>query len=193
MKRLLRQEGNFDPSDSILDEFLGSMEEITVRPRERLIDFGKVNSDVYCLKEGIIRLFHYEEGKDITFGFATPGTVILSPHSYYMRQPAFLLAETCKAKATLLRMSKTRFDSMLQDILEFSRWMFNLAMGQLYSCEHKLYLINGTARDRYLSVIRNRPEIIEAVPSKIIASYLGVTPQYLCRLKSEVMRGVKDE
>lgn len=66
-------------------------------------------------------------------------------------------------------------------------------MGQLYSCEHKLYLINGTARDRYLSVIRNRPEIIEAVPSKIIASYLGVTPQYLCRLKSEVMRGVKDE
>ena len=33
----------------------------------------------------------------------------------------------------------------------------------------------------------NRPEIIRAVPAKVIASYLGVTPQYLCRLKEELL------
>ena len=33
----------------------------------------------------------------------------------------------------------------------------------------------------------NRPEIIRAVPAKVIASYLGVTPQYLCRLKEELI------
>ena len=33
----------------------------------------------------------------------------------------------------------------------------------------------------------NRPENIKAVPAKVIASYLGVTPQYLCRLKEELL------
>ena len=167
--------------------FLSSMDEMTLRPKERLIDFGRTNTDVYCLKEGIIRLFHVEESKEITFGFATPGTIILSPHSFYMRQPAFLIAENCKNEAKVLRMTKQCFDSLMRESHEFCQWMFNIAMGQLYTCEHKLCLINGTARDRYMAVVKNRPDIIEAVPSNVIASYLGVTPQYLCKLKSALL------
>ncbi|HIZ87346.1 MAG TPA: Crp/Fnr family transcriptional regulator [Candidatus Coprenecus pullistercoris] len=187
LKQLLREEGNFGPSDSILEEFLGRMEEVRIKPRHRLIEYGSVNSDIYCVKEGIIRLFHMEEHREITFGFATPGTVFLSPHSYYMLKPAFLMAETCKSAATVLRMSKSTFDTMIDSFPEFAKWMFNLSMGQLYSCERKLSLINGTAKDRYLSVLKNRPEIIEAVPGNILASYLGVTPQYLCHLKSVLL------
>ena len=40
---------------------------------------------------------------------------------------------------------------------------------------------------RYLSILKNRPEIIDAVPGKVLASYLGVTPQYLCNLKKKLM------
>ena len=187
LKNLLKEEGNFGPSYQIIDMFIDSMEEITLRPKEKLIDFGKTNTDVYCLKEGIIRLFHVEESKEITFGFATPGTIILSPHSYYMRHPAFLIAENCKNEAKVLRMTKQRFDELLRESHEFCQWMLNIAMGQLYTCEHKLYLINGTARDRYMAVAKNRPDIIDAVPSNVIASYLGVTPQYLCKLKKELL------
>ena len=81
-----------------------------------------------------------------------------------MQTPAFLIAENCKTPAAVMRMDKNTFDGMLKDYPEFSQWMFNLAMGQLFTCEHKLCLINGAAKDRY-----------------------GVTPQYLCNLKSELM------
>ena len=187
LKQLIKMEGNFNPSDEIIEEFLGRMEEIHLKPKERLIDYDRINTDIYCLKEGIIRIFHVEEYREITFGFATPGTIILSPHSYYMRTPAFLIAENCKTSASVMRMDKNTFDGMLKDYPEFSQWMFNLAMGQLFTCEHKLCLINGAAKDRYLSILKNRPEIINAVPGKVLASYLGVTPQYLCNLKSELM------
>lgn len=193
LKQLLKQEGNFNPSDSIIENFLEAMEEIHLKPKERLIDYDRVNTDIFCLKEGIIRIFHIEEYREITFGFATPGTIILSPHSYYVNSPAFLIAENCKTTATVLKMSKSTFDSMLREYPEFSQWMFNLAIGQLYTCEHKLCLINGSAKDRYLSVLKNRPEIIEAVPGKILASYLGVTPQYLCNLKSELTNNIDKE
>lgn len=73
LKSLLREECNFKPSDEVLDMFLDSMTEECVKPASRIIDYGRVNSDVYCLKKGIVRLFHVEDSKEKTFGFALPG------------------------------------------------------------------------------------------------------------------------
>lgn len=183
--QLLKEECSFRPSDEIIGMFLASMEEIRLKPKERIIDYGRINTDVYCLKEGIIRMYHIEDSREITFGFATPGTVFLSPNSY-IRRPAFMMVENCKKESVILRMSRNKFNELITTSHEFSLWMFNIAMAQLCGCERKLNLINGTAKDRYLAVIKNRPEIIEAVPGNVIASYLGVTPQYLCNLKKEL-------
>ena len=40
------------------------MDEINLKPKERLIDYDRVNTDIYCLMEGIIRLFHVEEHRE---------------------------------------------------------------------------------------------------------------------------------
>ena len=53
-------------------------------------------------------------------------------------------------------------------------------------CEKKLSLIHGLALERYKSVLENRPELIESVTNKVLASYLDITPQHLCRLKKQI-------
>ena len=63
-----------------------------------------------------------------------------------------------------------------------------IAMGQIFSLEMKSSLINGTAKERYLALIKNRPDIIQAVPMKTIASYLGVTPSYICHIKQDLAK-----
>lgn len=55
IRKLLKEEGNFGPSEEIIERFLSASEEITLRPRERLIDHGTINTNVYCIKEGIMR------------------------------------------------------------------------------------------------------------------------------------------
>lgn len=189
LKQLLKEECKFSPSDSLLERFLGEMEEIRVRPRCRIIDFGTVNSDVFCVKRGIVRLFHVDDAKESTFGFASPGTIFLSPLSFYLDAPAFLMAETCKIPATLLRMSRETFYSFINGSDEFARWMFSLASAQICICERKLSLINGSAMERYRAVLKNRPDIVEAVTSRVLASYLDITPQHLCRLKQQLRDG----
>lgn len=189
LKQLLKEECKFSPSDSLLERFLGAMEEIRVRPRCRIIDFGTVNSDVFCVKRGIVRLFHVDDAKEPTFGFASPGTIFLSPLSFYLDAPAFLMAETCKIPATLLRMSRETFYSFINGSDEFARWMFSLASAQICICERKLSLINGSAMERYRAVLKNRPDIVEAVTSRVLASYLDITPQHLCRLKQQLRDG----
>lgn len=184
--QLVKEECKFRPSDDLVERFLGAMEQIEVRPRSRIIDYGKVCTDVFCVKEGIVRLFHVDDAKETTFGFASPGTIFLSPLSFYLDAPAFLMAETCRIPATLLRMDRDTFYSFIDGSEEFARWMFSLASAQICICERKLSLINGTAMDRYLAVLKNRPEIIDAVTSRVLASYLDITPQHLCRLKQQL-------
>ena len=186
LKQLVKEECKFRPSDRIVDGFLDAMEEIEVKPSCRIIDFGKVCTDVFCVKKGIVRLFHVNDAKETTFGFASPGTIFMSPLSFYLDAPAFLMAETCKTPATLLRMDRATFYSFIDSSEEFARWMFSLAAAQICICERKLSLINGTAMERYLAVLKNRPEIIESVTSRVLASYLDITPQHLCRLKQQL-------
>ena len=186
LAQLLKNECKFVPSDEMVGIFLGLMDEIRVRPHSRLIEYGRINTDVFCLKEGIIRLFYIQEAKETTFGFATPGTLILSPLSFYLNAPAYLIAETCKKPAVLLRMDRDTFNSLLEKYDEFARWMFSLATAQICIIERKLSIIHGTALERYKAVLQNRPEIIASVTNRVLASYLDITPQHLCRLKKQL-------
>ena len=56
LKQLVKEECKFMPSDALVERFLGAMEEIQVKPRRRIIDFGKICTDVFCVKSGIVRL-----------------------------------------------------------------------------------------------------------------------------------------
>jgi hypothetical protein len=62
-----------------------------------------------------------------------------------------------------------------------------MSMSQLWFYEKKRTVLNGYARERFESLMKNRPEIIEKVQAKIIASYIGITPQYLSTLKRQYM------
>jgi hypothetical protein len=51
----------------------------------------------------------------------------------------------------------------------------------------KSALIKGAAIDRFKSLAVNRPEILRNVSNKMVAAYLGISPQYLCQLKKEIV------
>lgn len=58
-----------------------------------------------------------------------------------------------------------------------------MAYNQMFFMEFKNSVFMGNARERYLQLLAKRPEIIRHVYLKIIASYLGVTPNYLSNLR----------
>ena len=183
---LIMHEGDFHPSEEVVRQLLALGEEVHFGPKKAVIEFGHINRNVYIVKEGILRGVYFEKEKEDTYGFASPGTILLSPHSYYMNQPAVMQFETCKKGCTCIMVPKAKFDRLLVESHEFARWMFSLASAQICICERKLSLINGSAMERYQAVLKNRPEIVEAVTDRVLASYLEITPQHLCRLKQQL-------
>lgn len=60
-----------------------------------------------------------------------------------------------------------------------------MAQCQFYYYEKKESVINGNVEERYASIEQNRPEILQNVSLRIIASYLGVSPQYLSKIRNK--------
>ncbi|HET8736143.1 MAG TPA: Crp/Fnr family transcriptional regulator, partial [Pricia sp.] len=56
----------------------------------------------------------------------------------------------------------------------------------LIKSQRELSLLNKTAEERYLELFSHRPELIRHIPLKFIASYIGVTPQALSRIRKRI-------
>lgn len=185
LKELLRAESNFCPSEKLIDSLLSRTREVHVRAKEVLFRSGTINTYIYIVKDGLLRMYYYDCDKEVTFGFVPPGTIILSPNSYYCHRASFIQTDAC-TDSVLLGIPKERFDMLIRESHEFNQWMFNVSMGQMCALEMKLSLISGSAKERYEALVKNRPEILRVVSMKVLASYLGVTPQYLCNIRKSL-------
>jgi CRP-like cAMP-binding protein len=174
--------------DETMDRFLGLMTEIRMKRGGILIPYGKVDDSLYVVAEGIIRSTYFDGPTEKTFAFASEGTVLLDYHGYYMCEPAVFQRESC-GKSVIMKISRTNIDELLRESVDFTNWMSSIHTFQAYLWEKKAVLIAGTAKERLEAMLKNRPEIIEKIPLRIIASYIGVTPQYVsmirARLRSE--------
>jgi CRP-like cAMP-binding protein len=190
LKKQLYLESGVEMSDELFDRFIGSMTEIRLKNREILIAAGKVDTSLYVQKDGLIRACYFDGENEKTYGFSNPGTMLISYHSFFMGRPSFFQFDSC-GETVMLRMSKKDVEDLVDRSHEFAKWLLSIRAGQLYANEFKLSIITGSARERYSALIKNRPEVIARVPVKIVASYLGVTPNYLSYLKRLCYEGDK--
>ncbi|MDE5585984.1 MAG: Crp/Fnr family transcriptional regulator [Muribaculaceae bacterium] len=193
MRQLLKEEVGFLPSGPGLDRLLSLAEWLHVDAKYVVIEMGKTCPDVYMLKDGIIRVWDFDGEKERTFGFGLPGTIFESKHSFVMHGPSYYQIETC-CPSIILRIPEKDFWDTVKADHSFAVFMLHNAYGELYSHEFKESTINnGTAKERFEAMIKYRPVILEKVPQKIIASYLGITSEYFSVLKRRLLTGVKDK
>lgn len=186
IKELLNDESLYKLSPHIMDEFLGKSGAVHLKRGQIVIDEGDTNKDIYILKKGIVAYTYMDGSNERCYAFALPATIIYSSASYLMNEPSFYRVSAC-CESELLRVTKKDFDDMICTVPEFARFILSVTMNQLYLIERKNILINGTSAERFRLMIKNRPEIVRHVTSKLIASYLGITQQHLCRLKKQIL------
>lgn len=189
MKRLLKEEVGFLPESPGLEYALRNAEWKKVDAKYVIIEMGKTCPDVFIVKDGIIRVWDFDGVKERTFGFGLPGTIFESKHSFVMHGPSYYQVETC-CPSTILRIPEKEFWKTVAEDHSFAIFMLHNAYGELYSHEFKESTINnGSARERFEAMLKYRPIILEKVPQKIIASYLGITSEYFSVLKRRLLKG----
>ena len=108
-----------------------------------------------------------------------------------MHGPSYYQVETC-CPSVILKIREQDFWETVESDNTFAIFMLHNAYGELYSHEFKESTINnGTARERFEAMMKYRPVILEKVPQKIIASYLGITSEYFSVLKRRLLTAGK--
>ena len=105
--------------DELMDEFMGAMTKVPLKSKQALISYGQFDDNVYVVKNGIIRYCYFDGIKEKTYGFASPGTIMISYHCYFMRQPSYFQLESC-GKSVVMKIPKRTLDKMVRQSHEFA-------------------------------------------------------------------------
>lgn len=188
LKGLLKNELGYLPTGNAIDLLIDLGTPVRYDRGDVIIGVGQNMPDIFIVNSGIVRFVDMNGDRERTFGFALAGTVFMSKHSFVMNLPSYYQVEAC-CESEMLVIKREAFRKAINESKELALWMLDYAYGELFYQEHKNKAIhNGTAAERYKSIYDDRPEILEKVPQKIIASYLGVTPEYLSKLKRDSLK-----
>lgn len=220
LKQLLSFECTSVVSPRILDELLKSGEVRMLDTYEEMIDAGVYDPNIYIVRRGLVRGTYLDGNIERTAGFALPGTLLISFHSYYGGEPSFYRFEAC-CHTEVIKIPREYFNGLLEKYHDFALWIMSTHQNQLYYNECKNRMLSGDAKTKLKQLTQNISgkhikstlediyatanmetdhnlkvkselytrwhDIFRLVPSKIIASYLGITEQHLSKIKRELL------
>lgn len=185
--RLIEDEciNSTSPGSDVIDSLIDKGRFIRLRRGEALVREGHYNPNFYLLIDGVMRKWHWNGQNEVTSCFATAGTQTLVHHCYYAGVPSIDTIEAC-CDCLLMTVSKDDYDHLLRTSHAFALYNFEMAACDLYFSEKKRVIYTGSAMERYKAMLKNRKEIVQKVPQRILASYLGITPQYLSVIRRKL-------
>lgn len=159
-------------------------EYLSVPSKAILLEEGKVAEKLYLIRKGCLRLFFYNEGKDITFQFFLEGDFVASFDSLYKRTPSLFYLESIEP-TELTAIRREDFYNLINNNLSF-RLLYEEKLIDRFHAYQQLFLsrIKNTPQQRYEELLKEYPNIIQRVPQHYIASYLGITPVSLSRIRN---------
>jgi CRP-like cAMP-binding protein len=151
-----------------------------------LLKVGQVENYLSFVETGIIRFYIPKEENDLTFTFTFDNNFVSGYDSFLTQRPSIYHVETL-TKTTLWRLTYNDLQT-IYDETEIGNTIGRQASEDLFlkKSKRELSLLNETAEQRYLNLFTEQPELIEKIPLKYIASYIGVTPQALSRIRKRI-------
>lgn len=159
-------------------------QECTIPAKTTLLIAGDVAQNLYFIRQGCIRLWFNQDGKDVTLQFFFEEQGIASIESFIQGSPSLFSIETIEP-TTVWVCNRADILQMVEDFAELKDEFYRQMVSRLINYTH-LFLsrIKDTPQERYENLIKEHPEIIKRVPQHYIASYLGITSVSLSRIRN---------
>lgn len=152
--------------------------------RARLTGPDGGEPQLYYVEEGLLRLGHVDpSGQERTLQFALEGWWLADFMAFLGRSPSQFFVEMAE-EGTVRFVSRADYERLLAEVPSAERY-FRKVYERAYAASQRRHFLQETrtARERYESFVANYPEFVERIPQYMLASFLGLTPEYLSRLR----------
>jgi CRP-like cAMP-binding protein len=159
--------------------------------RKVILREGKIPKKLYLIEKGCIRVWFNNNGKDITFQFFFENNAVSSIESFRKKTPSPVTIETIEP-SVIWEIHKKDLDRIIEEIIvipELRNMFIDAIFERTFNyIQHFFSTIKDTPQQRYLDLIKERPQIVQRVPQHYIASYLGISTVHLSRIKAKLAR-----
>ncbi|MGH1387098.1 Crp/Fnr family transcriptional regulator [Kordia sp.] len=157
--------------------------EIKLKRNEYLKVKGSIDTNIYLVKSGSLRIFVVDAYEEHTIRFGYKNNLIAALDSFLNEKPSELYIQALK-KTTLKVISKENYTNFITSSAENKKlWLSILESFVLQQMERERDILTSSPMERYTRVLKRSPQLFQEIPNKYIASYLRMTPETLSRIK----------
>lgn len=158
-----------------------------LRKKQLLLDAGDISTRMAFVEKGALYSYSSSEnGSTSVVQFAFEGWWMSDLYSFLTREPSKLSIEALEDSEILL-LKADALDELIKKAPVFDSYLRILYQNAYISLQHRIErTISQNAEQRYLSFMQDRKDILLRVPQHLIASFLGITPETLSRIRKKI-------
>jgi CRP-like cAMP-binding protein len=169
--------------------FLSKIEVHQFKAKSILLSSGQICEHSYFVNSGLLRSFNINDNiVEYVLNFAGEGYWIGDMYSLISQKPGDLFIEVLE-DAEVVMLSKQNQDLLYSEIPKLERFFRILTENSLVANQERLMdNLRLSAEERFEKFCVKYPTLLQKVPQKQIASYIGVTPEFFSKMKSRLLR-----
>lgn len=159
-----------------------SSQTITIGRNEFLKVKGSIDTNIYYVENGSLRVFILDEYEEQTIRFGYKENLIVSLDSFLTGKPSDFFIQAIK-KTTVKVVTKQQIDIFFKTAVNSNLWTNILERLILQQMEREVDLLTNSPKERYQRVLKRSPQLFQEIPNRYIANYLRMSAETLSRLK----------
>ena len=172
--------------DASLDKLRQCLTEVSYPKGFRVLESGKVEKNIFFIKEGIVRAYTSVDGKEITFWVGKEGATLVSMKGYVNDEPGYETMELME-DSVLYVLKRKKLKELFSEDLHIANWGRRYAEMELLATEERLIsMLSAIASERYKELLEKEPDLLQRLPLGSIATYLGITQASLSRIRAQI-------
>lgn len=178
---------NIDIDKNILDKLVQNCKTIKISKGNFLLRQGEICKHSFFVESGLLRQYSIDnKGKEHILQFAPETWFVTDRESVYFNQPSNYFIQALE-DSTVLQIDENFIVQLAQQNKSFLEFNNKLLHNHIRHLQKRVtQLLSATAEERYLDFIKIYPDILLRVPQSMVASYLGITPESLSRVRKDL-------
>jgi CRP-like cAMP-binding protein len=174
-------------SADALEEIAGKFNKKAIKKNDYLLREGETCKNLVFVQKGCLRLYYLKDDIEVSVWFAFEQSSAIEIYSFISENPSNYFIQAIE-DSEVLYLPKTELRKLYQDQPKMQEMMRNFWEDVILNLINRFTsLQKDSAEKRYLDLL-NKPTYLETIPQKYLASFIGVTPTSLSRIRKQIIK-----
>ncbi|MFD2600465.1 Crp/Fnr family transcriptional regulator [Flavobacterium suzhouense] len=165
---------------------LASLELRELKKKEHLLEAGQICNENYFVADGCLRMYlTTDKGTEQVIQFAIENWWMTDYFSFKSNQPSNFYIQAIE-KTTVIAISRKAQDELFEKLPQLEKY-FRIVLEKAYAAQLNRihYIFNLGGEEQYRMMVERYPEFVQRVPQYMLASFLGITPEFLSKVRAK--------